>query len=88
MCVSFACCQTVVSAAGRSLIQRSPTKCGVSKCDREASNNVSNIITCMKQIQWQKCRSVDQNNTPSPLHSYNPKVHHPVHKWSEFKLKP
>jgi hypothetical protein len=27
----------VVSATGRSLVQRSPTECGVSECDREAS---------------------------------------------------
>jgi hypothetical protein len=27
------CCQVEVSAMGRSLIQRSPTECGVSECD-------------------------------------------------------
>jgi hypothetical protein len=32
------CCQVEVSATGWSLVQRSPTECGVSKvCDREAS---------------------------------------------------
>ena len=30
-------CQVEVSASGWSLIQRSPTECGVSECDREAS---------------------------------------------------
>jgi hypothetical protein len=35
--VSLMCCQTEVSASGRSLVQRSPTKCGVSESDREAS---------------------------------------------------
>jgi len=30
-------CQVEVSASGRSLIQRSPTECGVSEWDREAS---------------------------------------------------
>ena len=30
-------CQVEVSATGRSLAQRSPNKCGVSECDREAS---------------------------------------------------
>jgi hypothetical protein len=34
--VSVVCCQVEVSASGRSLVQRSPTECGVS-CDREAS---------------------------------------------------
>ena len=35
--VSVVCCQVEVPAAGRSLVQRSPTDCGVSECDREAS---------------------------------------------------
>jgi hypothetical protein len=39
--VSVVCCQVEVSVTSWSLIQRSPTKCGVSKkkCDREASKN-------------------------------------------------
>jgi hypothetical protein len=38
MSVSCVCC--VLSAKGCSLVQRSPTECGVSKvCDREASKN-------------------------------------------------
>ena len=35
--VSVVCCQVGVSASGRLLVQRSPTECGVSECDREAS---------------------------------------------------
>jgi hypothetical protein len=35
--VSVVCCQIEVSATGRSLIQRSPTDCGVMFCDRETS---------------------------------------------------
>jgi hypothetical protein len=35
--VSIVCCQVEVSAMGRSLVQRSPTKCGVSEFDVEAS---------------------------------------------------
>jgi hypothetical protein len=31
------CCQVEVSASGRSLVHGSPTKCGVSECDHEAS---------------------------------------------------
>jgi hypothetical protein len=34
---SVVCCQVEVSASGQSLVQRSPTECGVSECDREAS---------------------------------------------------
>jgi hypothetical protein len=37
MPVSCECCQVEVSASGWSLVQRSPTECGVSVCDREAS---------------------------------------------------
>jgi len=32
--VSFASCQLEVSGSGWSLVQRSPTECGVSECDR------------------------------------------------------
>jgi hypothetical protein len=38
--VSVVCCQVEVSATSWSLVQRSPTECGVSKkCDHEASKN-------------------------------------------------
>jgi len=35
--VSVVCCQVVVSASGRSLVQRSPTDCYVSECDHGSS---------------------------------------------------
>jgi hypothetical protein len=35
--VSVVCCQVKVLAKGSSLVQRSPTDCGVSECDRAAS---------------------------------------------------
>jgi hypothetical protein len=35
--VSVVCCQVEVSATGRSLVQRIPTECGVSECDRGTS---------------------------------------------------
>jgi hypothetical protein len=34
------CCQVEVSATGRSLVQRSPTDCGVSECDQVEINNL------------------------------------------------
>jgi hypothetical protein len=34
--VSVVCCQMEVCASGLSLVQRSPTECDVSECDREA----------------------------------------------------
>jgi hypothetical protein len=37
--LSVVCSQVEVSATGWSLVQRSPTECGVSECDREASKN-------------------------------------------------
>ena len=33
---NIACCQVEVSATGWSLVQESPSKCGVSEYDREA----------------------------------------------------
>jgi hypothetical protein len=36
--VSVVFCQVEVSATGRSLVQRSPTECGVSECDLETSS--------------------------------------------------
>jgi hypothetical protein len=35
--LSIVCCQVEVSATGRSLVQGSATKCGVSECDLETS---------------------------------------------------
>ena len=35
--MSVVCCQVEVSATGRSLVQRSPTDCGVPECDRGTS---------------------------------------------------
>ena len=35
--VIVVCCQIEVCASSRSLVQRSPTDCGVSECDFEAS---------------------------------------------------
>jgi hypothetical protein len=35
--VNVVCCLVEVSAKGWSLVQRRPTECGVSECDREAS---------------------------------------------------
>jgi hypothetical protein len=35
--VTVVCCQIEVTASGRSLLQRSPTECGVPECDHESS---------------------------------------------------
>ena len=35
--MSVVCCQAEFSGSGRSLVQRSPTECGVSECNRETS---------------------------------------------------
>jgi hypothetical protein len=37
--VSAVCYQVEVSASGWSLVQRSPTECGVSECDSDATTN-------------------------------------------------
>jgi hypothetical protein len=41
--VSVVCCQVVVSASGRSLVQRSPIECGVSECDLETSTTLPTL---------------------------------------------
>jgi len=45
--VSIACCQVEFSAMGRLLVQRSPTECGVSECDVEASE-IRRVIEPLK----------------------------------------
>jgi len=35
--LNFACYQVEVSATARSIVERSPTECGVSECDLEIS---------------------------------------------------
>jgi hypothetical protein len=54
--VSVVCCQVEVSATGWSLVQRSPTDCGVSKkCDREASKK-------MRRLRPPRgCRTIGKN---------------------------
>jgi hypothetical protein len=46
--VQCLCCQVEVSATGRSLVQRSPTDCGVSVCDQVKINNLD---TCCEQVE-------------------------------------
>ena len=43
--VSVVFCHVKVSATGRSLVQRSPTDCGVSECNREASTIMKPWLT-------------------------------------------
>ena len=49
--ISCECCQVGVSATDRSLVQRSPTECGVSECDletltRRTSRHTRDVETC------------------------------------------
>jgi hypothetical protein len=54
--VSVVCSEVEVSASGWSLIQRSPTKCGVSECDREASTMTrpwpTRVCCAIKNRNW------------------------------------
>jgi hypothetical protein len=52
--VSVACCQVEVSVSGRSLVQRSPTECGVSECNREASQGEAMTRICAEAPQAKK----------------------------------
>jgi hypothetical protein len=51
--VSVVCCLVEVSATGRSLVQRSPTDCGVSLCVIKC-NNPSTPIHGYVQRDWTK----------------------------------
>jgi hypothetical protein len=42
------CCQVEISATDRSLVQRSPTDCGVSECDQVKTNTLD---TCCEQVE-------------------------------------
>jgi hypothetical protein len=55
VCCECCYCQVELSASGWSLVQRSPTECGVSECNREAS-----IMT----IPWptRACRAIGKKN--------------------------
>jgi hypothetical protein len=58
--VSVVCCQVEVSAKGLPLVQRSPTECGVSECDREAS-------TVGRLWPTRGCRSMEKEEDLSCL---------------------
>jgi hypothetical protein len=48
--LSVVCCQAQVSATGRSLVQRSPTDCGVPECDRAARPATGRKTTTITNI--------------------------------------
>ena len=54
--VSVLYCQVQVSASGRSLVERFPTECGVSECDREAWTRPWPTLSWCKNFSesWQK----------------------------------
>jgi hypothetical protein len=56
--VSVACCQVEFSAAGRSLVQRSPTDCGVSVCDQMNTNPLHLTWLGRKRLDWERLREV------------------------------
>ena len=55
--VSVVCCQVEVSASSSSLVQRSPTKCGLSECDRESSTKTRPWPTrdCRAMVKKYSC---------------------------------
>jgi len=51
------CCQVEVFASGWSLVQRSPTECDVSECDREAwviNRSLVHYGCCVMEKNFQK----------------------------------
>jgi hypothetical protein len=52
--VSVVCCQVEVSPTGWFLVQRSPTECGVSECDRKTSKNEAALVHYGLSSHWKK----------------------------------
>jgi hypothetical protein len=61
--LSVVCCQVEVSASAWSLVQRGPTECEVSECDREASLRKRLWSTrgccCMKRVIYYVTNNLD-----------------------------
>jgi hypothetical protein len=66
--VSVVCCQVEVSATGWSLVQRSPTDCGVSECDRETSTKRGGPGPYRAVEPYKKEKKLDEGgwSTPRP----------------------
>jgi hypothetical protein len=86
MDVCVVCSQLEVSATGRSLVQRSPTECGVSECDCEASiigrpwptrgcYAIENII-CLFLCSFNENLNVSANYIKNPKNKFH--KNHPV----------
>jgi hypothetical protein len=54
--LSIVCCQVEVSATGRSLVQGSPTKCGVSVCDLGTST--SRMLSPTRTVESRKKKAM------------------------------
>jgi len=67
--VSVVCCEVAVSVTGRSLVQRSPTECGVSECNRESSIT-RRLRPTRAVVPWQ----INNNNNNSVLLYYTAAV--------------
>jgi hypothetical protein len=55
--VSVVCCQVQISATSWSLVQRSPTECDVSECDRESFDSLIDYIHrlgCREVTAWRR----------------------------------
>ena len=62
--VSVMCYQVEVSATGLSLVHRTPTECGVSECDREAS-------TMRRPWCNRVCRAMGRKKTLVEIHLFS-----------------
>jgi len=53
---SVLCCQVEVSVTGRSLVQRSPTECGLSECDRRSHREDQGPLGLLSQEKMKKLK--------------------------------
>jgi hypothetical protein len=74
--VNFECCEIEAIAMGRNIVQRSPTKCGVSVCDLETSTlrrSRPERGCCAKHKEWRRwnlqCLSVESRQFGASVRS-------------------
>jgi hypothetical protein len=60
--VNVVCCQVEVSVTGRSLVQRSPTECGVSLSVISCKNNPPHLQLLGRRVQTKKERKKERKN--------------------------
>jgi hypothetical protein len=82
--VNVVCSQVEVSVPGRSLVQRNPTKCGVSESDLESSTAPSGARPHYRPARgyraMRKIHAINSDEFLAPNFDVFPKLHVQMHK--------